>query len=389
MPLPNDLTQLGNQLTTAIEAFDAMDLQTVFTVIDAVTAIAEHPECPAGNQPALQAILVTFNGLFDGSAQVSAEDSSQFLQLAERLAAGDESFAIINSEDATKQDASDQPNSQPSSEMASGISPELSDILTAVTNLVDQGCERIEAFENGNNAQEAIEIRFIAESIAQQCVDQQLQPIKQTAIGISTLLAEPNEEDFDELLHLGFNHMLACCLALNKQEPLPAEPEELFKKITVGDQCRAEYHQIDQHPTSLTQLSQEEIEDAELIPSDQHAQTDESDQGLEAGDGNEGEVNDESELILDLNQDTDELTEFSNEVEENLDKSDEILLEIEGEGADKERIDGLFRAFHTIKGLAGFFNAHYVGKVAHETENLIDQARRQTIHKWSSYRCHL
>ena len=78
---------------------------------------------------------------------------------------------------------------------------------------------------------------------------------------------------------------------------------------------------------------------------------------------------------LEFSRDPDEVMEFLGEVAEHLVKADDVLLEIESSTATEEHLASLFRSFHTIKGLAGFFNANLMAKVAHETESLMDEAR--------------
>lgn len=72
------------------------------------------------------------------------------------------------------------------------------------------------------------------------------------------------------------------------------------------------------------------------------------------------------------------LAEFVNEAREHLDAADINLLKLEAP-ADGERQDALnavFRAFHTIKGVAGFLALNEIKTLSHEAENLLDKARK-------------
>lgn len=69
--------------------------------------------------------------------------------------------------------------------------------------------------------------------------------------------------------------------------------------------------------------------------------------------------------------------DFLSEGEEGLDRADEILLAAEHGGADAERVNGLFRVFHTIKGVSGFLGTSDVTQLAHATETLLDQVRSE------------
>ncbi len=81
-----------------------------------------------------------------------------------------------------------------------------------------------------------------------------------------------------------------------------------------------------------------------------------------------------------LEGDTALLQEFVSEATEHLDSVDAHLLTLESDPSDKEAIHAVFRAFHTIKGVAGFLNLHDVRELAHEAESLLDKVRKGAIH---------
>jgi two-component system chemotaxis sensor kinase CheA len=67
--------------------------------------------------------------------------------------------------------------------------------------------------------------------------------------------------------------------------------------------------------------------------------------------------------------------EFLSEGDEGLARADGILMVIEREGANAEAINGLFRVFHTIKGVAGFLELFEIQSLAHTTESLLNGCR--------------
>ncbi len=69
------------------------------------------------------------------------------------------------------------------------------------------------------------------------------------------------------------------------------------------------------------------------------------------------------------------LIEFVTEANSHLEQAEQDLLTLEDDPTDVEAISSLFRAFHTIKGVAGFMNLGQVQSLAHATESLLDQAR--------------
>jgi two-component system, chemotaxis family, sensor kinase CheA len=70
------------------------------------------------------------------------------------------------------------------------------------------------------------------------------------------------------------------------------------------------------------------------------------------------------------------LADFVVEANEHLQSADVNLLTLETTPEDEEAINAVFRAFHTIKGVAGFLGLEQIGSLAHEAENLLDKARK-------------
>ena len=77
-----------------------------------------------------------------------------------------------------------------------------------------------------------------------------------------------------------------------------------------------------------------------------------------------------------LEGDPELLGDFVSEATEHLEAADACLLTIETEPQDAEALNAVFRAFHTIKGVAGFLGLNQIGELAHESENLLDRARK-------------
>jgi two-component system, chemotaxis family, sensor kinase CheA len=90
----------------------------------------------------------------------------------------------------------------------------------------------------------------------------------------------------------------------------------------------------------------------------------------------------------DMGMDQDELQaileEFFTEADENLDKLEQDLIQLEalaGDGAtDLETVNRIFRALHTLKGGAGFLGLEKIAKLAHAGENLLDEVRNDKVH---------
>jgi two-component system, chemotaxis family, sensor kinase CheA len=75
----------------------------------------------------------------------------------------------------------------------------------------------------------------------------------------------------------------------------------------------------------------------------------------------------------------DSLPEFVTEARSHLVEAEAAMLALEGNRNDLEHINLTFRAFHTIKGVAGFLNLTPLVELAHVSETLLDQARSQRM----------
>ena len=69
------------------------------------------------------------------------------------------------------------------------------------------------------------------------------------------------------------------------------------------------------------------------------------------------------------------LRDFGVRAVEHLDDADERLLALEADGSDSDSVDAVFRAFHTIKGMAGFLALDAISEHAHTSETLLSGAR--------------
>ncbi len=71
--------------------------------------------------------------------------------------------------------------------------------------------------------------------------------------------------------------------------------------------------------------------------------------------------------------------DFISESVEHIEQVDVQLLLLENNTADSEGLNAVFRAFHTIKGLSGFFGLGFIQDFAHVAETLLDNAREGKI----------
>jgi two-component system chemotaxis sensor kinase CheA len=77
--------------------------------------------------------------------------------------------------------------------------------------------------------------------------------------------------------------------------------------------------------------------------------------------------------------DADELNILLAESEEHLQTLDEGLVQIEAEGGSPELLQAIFRAVHTLKGLAGVINHWRMADLTHAMETVLDNLRRGAL----------
>ena len=80
-----------------------------------------------------------------------------------------------------------------------------------------------------------------------------------------------------------------------------------------------------------------------------------------------------------LGEDREIIGDFILESRDHLTQVEIQMMTLEKVPGDGEAINTVFRAFHTIKGLAGFMDLNDIREVAHETETLLDLARNQKL----------
>jgi len=80
-----------------------------------------------------------------------------------------------------------------------------------------------------------------------------------------------------------------------------------------------------------------------------------------------------------LGEDRELLGDFILESRDHLTQVEIQIITLEKNPKEDEAINTVFRAFHTIKGLAGFLDLDDIREVAHETETLLDLARNHKL----------
>lgn len=92
--------------------------------------------------------------------------------------------------------------------------------------------------------------------------------------------------------------------------------------------------------------------------------------------GSEPAATGDQAVELNLESDAELLREFINESREHLDNIEQGVLVLEEQPDDAEMLNTVFRAFHTLKGGAGFLNLNPVNQLAHALETLLEMVRQ-------------
>ncbi len=83
--------------------------------------------------------------------------------------------------------------------------------------------------------------------------------------------------------------------------------------------------------------------------------------------------------VIDLSDGGQLLSEFISEASEHLNTAEDALLNLEKSPDDRDLVDKIFRAFHTIKGVAGFLELNDIRQLAHVSEDVLDLIRKEVI----------
>ena len=103
--------------------------------------------------------------------------------------------------------------------------------------------------------------------------------------------------------------------------------------------------------------------------------------GQDEADDDDGEKLEEIEETAknDFASDPDMMNDFSSNTAELMETLDAKILELEQNPTDRDTIESIFRAAHTLKGAAGMFGFKAIERVMHRMENLFDLVRKGTL----------
>ncbi|HVX84751.1 MAG TPA: chemotaxis protein CheA [Phycisphaerae bacterium] len=147
---------------------------------------------------------------------------------------------------------------------------------------------------------------------------------------------------------------------------------ELVEKVVIGEVPDAE---------AALQLVSEQISELQALLDGKAVGTGEKKSdggGASPKEGAQGEAEIPAERVI-VEEDAPLALEFVGEANGHLDNAEASLLKLEEDPNDLAEVNAVFRAFHTIKGVAGFLELKQIGALAHITETLLDLARKGKV----------
>jgi two-component system chemotaxis sensor kinase CheA len=91
------------------------------------------------------------------------------------------------------------------------------------------------------------------------------------------------------------------------------------------------------------------------------------------------------DFVMPAEIDLDLMQEFRAEAVEHIQQAEVSLMALESDPGDSESVNTVFRAFHTIKGVAGFVGIACITEVAHKSETFFDRFRKGTLVMHGAY----
>jgi two-component system chemotaxis sensor kinase CheA len=244
---------------------------------------------------------------------------------------------------------------EPAKALAS-LSATVSDMHAAARNLTGTAPQAPIAIELPKNADDEILTAFLSRQPSV------LENFEELALAYETSHDAEKLQAIKRILHTLKGE--AGVLALTDLEKLCHKVEDIFEKGDVPADCLLSLKDwMEQYFNAIAgKGSMTETADAFL--------------GRLAGNCSEAVADKSWELDLAAGSDLDLMADFIGEAQEHLQNADNQLLVIETNPSDAEAINTVFRAFHTIKGVAGCLNVQAITKLAHISENLLDKARK-------------
>jgi two-component system chemotaxis sensor kinase CheA len=143
------------------------------------------------------------------------------------------------------------------------------------------------------------------------------------------------------------------------------EPQAAHDDVDIQEEVNAFAAQEEQKPEPVSMAAE--------IAADDDDDDDEEYESYEESLGGGGDA-----FFLNMS-DVDLLTDFITEASEHLENVENCMLTIETEPDNEATLNTIFRAFHTIKGVAGYLSLEQIGHLSHDVESLLDKARKGDI----------
>jgi two-component system chemotaxis sensor kinase CheA len=157
------------------------------------------------------------------------------------------------------------------------------------------------------------------------------------------------------------------------RDPAAPEPDTAELRRILAGESSTPHLQPNPAPTASPGSSgRSHVTPAQTVPCDP-ADTAPSDGDLDL------DATDGARVVMDLSHADENTADFALEAREHLANAENAVLALESGAEDPELVNVVFRAFHTIKGVAGFLNLPRIVEVAHAAEFLLDKVRSSQV----------
>jgi two-component system chemotaxis sensor kinase CheA len=245
---------------------------------------------------------------------------------------------------------------------------------------LESGSRDDESTAEAPNLPEHVEEEIFAEFLSkQESVLQDLEVI------LLELEKSDKDEDWSKLkniLHtmkgesamVGLDHVEKRCHAMEDTIANGDPSDKIDELFELKDWLEKTFNQYSGTDSDVS-VEEEKVTGAEGEEQDKESERPEDTTGQEPSEEEEEPESEERKEI----EEADLVADFINEANEHIETLDRELLQIESDPTDKDSLNSLFRAFHTVKGVAGFLNLDDIQNLSHVSEDLLDSARKGKI----------
>ncbi|MDR2735222.1 MAG: Hpt domain-containing protein, partial [Spirochaetota bacterium] len=242
------------------------------------------------------------------------------------------------------------------------------------------------ALDNSRDAETFNKVKRIIHTLKGEAGLLGLDDVQKLCHATETLLEEDSEgEGLVDILFAVKDWLSRTFAAYSKQGVNPG-PVDVLMELLFETKWTKSRGEADDEEEAEPEPEEESVEaaaepeeESEAAPEPEEASAeDEQEEPAQTEGGKEGFESIGPASFLNVS-DIDLLTDFINEASEHLENVENCMLTIETDPGDEASLNMIFRAFHTIKGVAGYLALDQIGHLSHDVESLLDMARKGEV----------